>query len=145
MVNLNITRFPTFFGCNRTDKAGSKYPLVLYLPNTAWTQYTNYSYMQSAFTDHQFDLVMDNSFNAATYGNGTLDETWPACLACAAIKKSVLRVGLELPDVCNTCFRRHCWDGAVDDAPLTDAVENQFPILDPRLTFAEWNKTWLAK
>lgn len=145
MVNLNFTRFPTFFGCNRTSEPGSLYPLVLYLPNTAWTQYSNYSYMQSSFTDNQFDMVMNNSFNAATYGNGTIDETWPACLACAVIKKSVIRAGLELPEVCETCFERHCWNGDEDDSVVEEATKDQTPILDPGLSYADWNKTWTAK
>ena len=142
MVNLNLTRYPTFFGCNKTDEQGSRYPLVLYIPNTPWTQYTNYSYTVSAFTDNQFDLVMDNSFNMATYGNGTIDKTWPACLACAVIKKSVIREGMKLPDVCQTCFKRHCWDGSDDDAVVQELMKDQKPILDPGLSFADWNKTW---
>jgi lysophospholipase len=91
MVNLNLTRYPTFFGCNATSEQGSATPLVLYIPNAPWTQYTNYSYTQPSFTDKQFDMVMDNSFNVATFGNGTVDDKWPACLACAVIKKSLIR------------------------------------------------------
>ena len=145
MVNLNLTRYPTFFGCNESSEENSTVPLILYMPNAPWSQYSNYTYLQSSFSDNQFDLVMDNAFNIATYGNGTIDRDWPACLACAVIKKSVIREGLELPQICDRCFERHCWDGTVDDRVIAQSVRDQTPILDPSLTFAEWNQTWYSE
>jgi hypothetical protein len=40
MVNLQMNKYPTFFGCN----ASADVPLVLYIPNAPWTAYTNYTY-----------------------------------------------------------------------------------------------------
>lgn len=140
MVNLNITRNPTFFGCNYTEG-----PLVLYLPQAPWSGYVNYTYMQSAFSDTQFDLVMENQFNMATWGNGTVagGQTWPTCLACGVIKRSLTRVNMTLPDVCKQCFSQHCWSGIEDDAAVvSEVVQNYRPLLEPNLTYTEWNKTW---
>ena len=139
MQNLNLTSFPTFFGCNYT--AG---PLVLYLPNAPWTTYSNYSYTQPAFTDNQFDMMMGNQFNLATYGNGAFaeGEGWPACLACGVIKRSLTRVGMEMPDVCTKCFERFCWNGEEDEAVVSEAEKDHRPILDPGLSYSEWNQTW---
>ena len=39
LINLNITRLPTFFGCN-----DSAVPTVLYLPNSPFSGYSNFSY-----------------------------------------------------------------------------------------------------
>ena len=141
MQNLNLTTFPTFFGCNYT--AG---PLLLYLPNAPWSTYSNYSYMQSSFTDGQFDLMMENQFNMATYGNGSLTggdgEGWPACVACGVIKRSLGRVGMEVPDVCRRCFSRHCWSGDEDENVVSEVVRDHRPILEPGLSWEEWNQTW---
>jgi lysophospholipase len=139
MVNLNLTTFPIFFGCN--DTSG---PLILYLPNAPWSTFSNYSYMQSSFSDNQFDLMANNSFNLVTYGNGSFSdgEGWPACLAGGVIKRSLSRVGMALPDVCTKCFQRFCWNGEVDDAIVTDAEENHRPILNPNLSWSQWNQTW---
>jgi hypothetical protein len=43
MVNLQMSKYPTFFGCN----ASANVPLVLYIPNAPWTAYTNYTYTTS--------------------------------------------------------------------------------------------------
>lgn len=141
MQNLNLTTFPTFFGCNATSG-----PLVLYLPNYPWSTYSNYSFMQSSITDAQFDLMAENSFNLATYGNGSSrvegSEGWPACLACGVIKRSLSRVGMAVPDVCARCFQRHCWNGEEDESVVNEAAQGPVPILNPSLTYEEWNQTW---
>lgn len=143
MMNLNFTTLPTFFGCNYTSG-----PLVLYIPNAPWSAYTNYSYTQPSFTDDQLDMVMENQFNMATYGNasgnGTVEgaTNWPACLACAVIKRSLTRVGMALPEICETCFSQHCWNGQEDDAVVSQAVQDHKPLLNPGLTYEDWNQTW---
>lgn len=151
MQNLNLTLFPTFFGCNATSG-----PLVLYLPNAPWTMYSNYSYMQSSFTDKQLDMMLDNSLAMATYGNAkgnssasanatvNAGQGWSACLACGVIQRSVARVGMALPDVCTRCFAQHCWNGEEDNATVSQATEDHKPILNPGLTFAQWNQTWFS-
>lgn len=87
---------------------------------------------------------MNNSFNMITFGNGTIDEDWPACLACAVVKKSLIREGVDLPEVCSQCFERYCWDGSEDDAEVSADAFDLVPLLEPSLTYSEWNKTWTS-
>lgn len=137
MVTRNITRQPTFFGCD----AGEGAPLVLYLPNSPWSGYTNFSYMKTSFTENELDLTLENAFHLATYGNGIIDANWPACLACAAIKGSLGRVGLDLPRQCKECFERHCWDGEESTEKATVKDFDLSLRLDPSLSYQEWNDT----
>ncbi|KAG5754066.1 hypothetical protein H9Q72_002495 [Fusarium xylarioides] len=137
IVAQNLSFQPTFFGCN----ASSSTPLLLWLPNAPWTGYTNYSYTQTQFTPNQVDIALENAFQVATYGNGTVDENWPACLACAAIKGSLRRLDIELPRQCEECFERHCWNGTVNDREATAGDFDLRPRLDPELSFAKWNES----
>ncbi|KAM6508344.1 hypothetical protein FALCPG4_018217 [Fusarium falciforme] len=141
VVIQNLTKQPTFFGCNATRNT----PLVLYLPNAPWTGYSNYSYQQTEFTDEQVETALENAFKIATYGNGTVDENWPACLACATIKGSLEHLSIKLPSQCQKCFEKHCWDGKNSTTKVTAADFDLTPRLGPNLTYEEWNKTkWSA-
>ncbi|KAH7230505.1 acyl transferase/acyl hydrolase/lysophospholipase [Fusarium redolens] len=137
IVAQNLSFQPTFFGCN----ASSSTPLLLWLPNAPWTGYTNYSYTQTQFTSNQVDIALENAFQVATYGNGSVDENWPACLACAAIKGSLRRLDIEMPKQCEECFERHCWNGTTSDRKATEGDFNLTPRLDPELSFAKWNES----
>ncbi|KAF5973249.1 lysophospholipase [Fusarium coicis] len=137
IVAQNLSFQPTFFGCN----ASSPTPLLLWLPNAPWTGYTNYSYTQTQFTPNQVDIALENAFQVATYGNGSVDENWPACLACAAIKGSLRRLDIEMPKQCEECFERHCWNGTVSERKATAADFDLRPRLDPELSFAKWNES----
>ena len=137
MITKNFTSQPTFFGCNDTSNG----PLVLYLPNSPWTAYSNYSYQMSSFTDEQLNATIDNAFQLATYGNGSFDAEWSACLACAAITRSAERVCLDLPEQCTRCFSRHCWDGKESDAKVSEKDLDLKPKLNTTLTFQAWNST----
>lgn len=140
MITQNFTKQPTFFGCNYTDKT----PLVMYLPNSPWTSYSNFSFKQASFTDNQLDLTLENSFQLATYGNGTIDDKWPACLACAAIRGSMRRIGMNMPEQCDQCFKQHCWDGKESDQKVTEAEQDPRPRLDEELGYEEWyTGSWL--
>ena len=142
MVNLHLNRQPTFFGCNASDDT----PLVLYLPNAPWSSYANYSYMVTSFTDNQLDLALDNAFQVATYGNGTVDKNWPVCLACAAIKGALRRTDTDLPKQCTDCFNQHCWNGSTSDAEVSDANYDLPLRLYPNITYQTWNDTiWSAE
>lgn len=142
MITQNLTSQPTFFGCNATDGT----PLVLYLPNSPWSGYSNFSYMQSSFTDKQLNATVENAFQLATYGNGQYDEECPACLACATIKGSLERTGVDLPNQCTQCFARHCWNGTESNEDVTDADLDLRPRLDPTLTYKDWyDNVWEGK
>ncbi|CEF77500.1 unnamed protein product [Fusarium graminearum] len=137
IVAQNLSFQPTFFGCNASEDT----PLLLWLPNAPWTGYTNYSYTQSEFTSAQLDIAFENAFQVATYGNGSVDENWPACLACAAIKGSLRRVDINLPKQCDECFSKHCWNGTTSSRKATAADFDLKPRLDPGLTFEKWNSS----
>ncbi|KAK1699957.1 lysophosphoplipase A [Colletotrichum godetiae] len=140
LVTQNLTKQPTFFGCDAAKSPPT--PLVLYLPNSPWSGYSNFSFFKSSFTDNEFDLTVDNAFNLATYGNGTVDAAWPACLACATIRGSLIRAGIDLPDQCQECFRRHCWNGEVTTRTITADDLDPKLRLNSSLSFAEWNQTY---
>ncbi|KAJ6445661.1 LOW QUALITY PROTEIN: lysophospholipase plb1 [Purpureocillium lavendulum] len=166
MIANNFTSQPTLFGCHDDDgdgdgsgaAAAAAAPIVLYLPNSPWTGYSNFSYQTPAFTDAQLDATVSNAMQLATYGNGSVDGgsdvEWPACLACAAVSRSMRRAGVDLPAQCARCFARHCWDGREaqgDDAKGSGSREaadllDLKPRLNPSLTFQEWNTTvWQAQ
>ncbi|GKT79924.1 lysophosphoplipase A [Colletotrichum tofieldiae] len=140
LVTQNLTKQPTFFGCDAATSPPT--PLVLYLPNSPWSGYINFTFFKSSFTDNEFDLTADNAFNLATYGNGTVDPSWPACLACATIRGSLTRLGIELPEKCQECFRRHCWNGSVATRTVTPEDLNPSLRLNSSLSYAEWNQTY---
>ena len=137
MVLQNLTKQPTFFGCN--DSA--PIPLVLYLPNAPWSGYSNFSYTKPDFTDVQFQATVDNAFNVATYGNGTVDPEWPQCLACAVIRGAMARAGQQMPDQCSGCFQRHCWNGTTTSGQLTAANYDLVARLNQSLSYKDWNQT----
>ncbi|KAL6917412.1 hypothetical protein FSST1_008907 [Fusarium sambucinum] len=87
------------------------------------------------------DIAFDNAFQVATYGNGSVDENWPACLACAAIKGSLRRVDIGLPKQCDECFNKHCWNGTTSSRKATAADFDLKLRLDSGLTFEKWNES----
>ncbi|KAL0944476.1 lysophosphoplipase A [Colletotrichum truncatum] len=138
LVTQNMTKQPTFFGC----KDAAPTPLVLYLPNSPWSGYINFTYTKSSFTDNEFDLTADNAFQLATYGNGTVDAAWPACLACATIRGSLLRLGLQLPQQCQQCFEKHCWNGVTATRAVTPDDFNPSLRLNSSFSYREWDETY---
>ena len=121
-VNEGFNSRPTFFGCNASNftlSAGQAVPpLVVYVPNAPYTDLSNVSTFDPAYSDTQRDDMIRNGYNAATQGNATLDAAWPACVACAVLSRSFDRTGTAVPSVCQDCFQRYCWDGTLN---TTDA------------------------
>jgi len=113
-VNLGLNRRPTFFGCDANQQNGSAPPLVVYLPNTPYSYYSNTSTFQLSTNDSQRNSIIQNGYNVATRGNGTIDSQWPACVGCAIMSRSWNRTGTTVPDVCAQCFDRYCWNGTVN-------------------------------
>ena len=140
LVNSNATSRPTFFGCDAPDNT----PLVLYLPNYPWSAYTNFTFRKASFTDVQLNVTLENAFNVATYGNGQAPDgegdDWASCLACAVIKKSLARAGVNDPKACAQCWDKYCWNGKTDDAPV-DVGQGPRLVLNSTLGFVEWNET----
>jgi lysophospholipase len=115
-MNLGLNRKPTFFGCD-TSKFNSTNtpPLVVYMPNAPYVFQSNQSTFKMSYEDDERDAVVLNAYNMATQGNGTLDSQWPTCVGCAILSRSLERTSTPLPEVCQQCFTKYCWNGTVDD------------------------------
>ncbi|KAI0452820.1 lysophospholipase [Xylaria acuta] len=118
-INLKLNQKPTFFGCNTSEfTSGSIPPLIVYVPLTPYTAYSNASTFDPSYTDEERNAFIENGFNAATMGNGTVDGKWPACAACAVLSRSLERTGTTIPETCRSCFQRYCWNGTTDSTPV---------------------------
>jgi lysophospholipase len=141
-INKNFTTHPVFFGCN-TELTTTKPPaslIIAYFANAPSSAYTNYSAFQSATSLEQMQEILVNSFKIVTQGNGTLgDPKWSTCLGCAAIDRSLIKIGMHRTMQCEECFSRYCWDGTMDNREA--GVVDLALVLDPSLGFIEWNKT----
>ncbi|KAI0698289.1 FabD/lysophospholipase-like protein [Cytidiella melzeri] len=139
MLNLNHTLFPTFYGCFEKNV-----PLVLYAADAPYTEYSNLTAITTTDpTPEQRVRLWNNTL--ALYSqpiklNASLTSDFPTCIACGSILRSLQRLNMTIPDVCNTCFQEHCWDGTVDNSQpgfLAPAL-----LYDPQMTFKEWNASF---
>ncbi|KAI1418836.1 lysophospholipase catalytic domain-containing protein [Xylaria sp. FL1777] len=132
-INLKLNQKPTFFGCNTSEfTSGSDRdvtipPLIVYVPLTPYTAYSNASTFDPTYTAEERNAFIENGFNVATMGNGTVDAQWPACAACAVLSRSLERTGTAIPATCSSCFQRYCWNGTTDSTPVSSY--NPEPIL----------------
>lgn len=113
-VNLGLNTHPTFFGCNSSNIT-SMTPLVVYLPNSPYTFQSNISTFTPSYTTVEIEGFIENGYEVATMGNATVDKTWPTCVGCAILQRSMERTGTIVPDACKQCFKRFCWDGTVNN------------------------------
>lgn len=141
-IARNYTTSPVFFGCeaNLTTTNDTRSPIIAYFANAPYSAYSNMSYTQANTSYAQLDEIWANSFNEITQGNSTLDAEWPVCLGCAAIERSLARVGMERTKQCQQCFNKYCWDGVSEPDQSTEVVDPSL-VLDPSLGFLEWVKT----
>ena len=114
-VNLGLNTRPTFFGCNSSNTTHMT-PLIVYLPNYPYSYQSNVSTFDPSYNLSQRDSILLNGYNVATLGNATKDAQWPACVGCAILSRSFERTKTAVPDVCNQCFSRYCWNGTVNSA-----------------------------
>lgn len=112
-VNLGLNNRPTFFGCNTTNLTAPA-PLIIYVPNAPYSYNTNVSTFQPTTNNTERNAIINNGYNVATMGNGTIDSSWATCVGCAVLARSLERTGTEAPDVCRRCFERFCWDGRIN-------------------------------
>lgn len=123
-INERLNQRPTWFGCNADNFTDSKHdsvpPLIFYIPNAPYTTHSNVSTFDPAYPTEQRDAIIRNGFNAATQGNGTVDNEWPVCVACAVLSRSWWKAGQSAPDACSKCFQRYCWNGTVDEVHVQD-------------------------
>ncbi|KAM0802676.1 lysophospholipase Plb3 [Usnea florida] len=112
-VNLGLNTRPTFFGCNSSNTS-SPTPLVVYIPNAPYSYQSNISTFDLSYNTSQRNLMVENGYNVATMGNGTANSTWPTCVGCAILQRSLERTQTAIPEVCTECFKDFCWDGTVN-------------------------------
>jgi lysophospholipase len=111
-VNLGLNNRPTFFGCNASNMTGHS-PLIVYLPNTPYVYQSNTSTYQLQYNNTERNAIIQNGYDMATMGNGTVDKDWPTCVACAVLSRSFDRTGEKVPDACSQCFTKYCWNGTL--------------------------------
>lgn len=121
-INLGLNKRPSFFGCDAKNFSDSEHPppLIVYVPNSPYTYFSNVSTFDPSYEIEERDGIILNGFNGATQGNGTIDENWPTCVACAALERSFHRTGADVPKACKDCFDKYCWDGTIDDSDPGD-------------------------
>lgn len=112
-INLGLNNRPTLFGCNSSNTS-SITPIVVYIPNSPYVYQSNFSTFTFSYETPQRDGIILNGYDVATMGNATIDETWPTCVGCAILQRSMERTGTALPDACTSCFKKFCWDGTVN-------------------------------
>jgi lysophospholipase len=134
-VNLGLNTRPVFFGCGNSS-AGA---LVVYIPNTPYTFFSNVSTFDLSYNDSDRNSIINNGYNVATMGNGTLDSNWTTCVGCAMLARSLQRTGTAVPTVCVDCFSKYCWNGTTNSTvPAT--FEPQKVIESS----AAWKPGWLS-
>ena len=112
-VNLGLNTHPTFFGCNSGNVTGPS-PLIVYIPNSPYVFYSNVSTFDPSYNNSERNAIVENGYYVATMANGTTDAQWGMCVGCAMLSRSLERTATTVPDVCNQCFKKYCWDGTVN-------------------------------
>lgn len=112
-INKGLNTHPTFFGCNSSNTS-SPTPLIVYLPNYPYVTYSNISTLTLSINNTERDAIIQNAYDMVTMANGTRDADWPACVGCAMLSRSFERTNTTVPEICNTCFDRYCWDGTTN-------------------------------
>lgn len=112
-VNLGLNTRPTFFGCNSSNTS-SPTPLVVYIPNSPYIYQSNITTFDPSYNTSQRNLIVENGYNVATMGNATVNSTWPVCVGCAILQRSMERTRTAVPQVCMQCFADFCWDGTIN-------------------------------
>ncbi|KAK6540265.1 Lysophospholipase 1 [Orbilia ellipsospora] len=133
-VNLGLNTRPTFFGCDAANFTGTIPPLVVYIPNYPYVFNSNVSTYTFSYNISDRDAIIENGYLVATRGNSTLDSQWPQCVGCAIMSRTWARAKATVPDVCNQCFTRYCWNG-------TRASQTPAEPYDPTSVFTQLNAT----
>ncbi|VVT54599.1 uncharacterized protein SAPINGB_P004156 [Magnusiomyces paraingens] len=131
-INDQLTRKPTFFGCyasnfttlrSQTNSSSSIIPpVIVYTSNAYYTYLSNTSTFKMKYSDDEKNSIIENNYAVATYGNGTIDSEFTACIGCAIIQREVERRGIEQTEQCKRCFNKYCWDGATNSSKPSAAT-----------------------
>ena len=112
-VNLGLNTRPTFFGCNSSNTSTIT-PLVVYIPNYPYSYHSNISTFDPSYNTTERNAIVLNGYDAATMGNASSDAMWPACVGCAILSRSLERTNTPVPQACEQCFQKFCWDGSLN-------------------------------
>jgi lysophospholipase len=130
-VALGLNNRPTFFGCNSSNVTSGDNipPLIVYLPNSPYSFESNTStFGKLDYTLEERNAMIQNGYDVATQANSTREgaSTWPTCVACAILSRSLERNGETVPEACQQCFTDYCWNGtlATSSAPYFPQLLN---------------------
>ncbi|KAH8746162.1 lysophospholipase catalytic domain-containing protein [Hyaloscypha sp. PMI_1271] len=112
-INLGLNNRPSFFGCDAGNLTGEA-PLLVYVPNAPYVIQSNFSTFKPDYNNTERNLMIQNGYDVATMGNGTVDREWLTCVGCAVLSRSFTNTGTEVPAACIACFDRYCWNGTVN-------------------------------
>jgi hypothetical protein len=83
---------------------------VLYAADFPYTAYTNLSFIVTSVTNSQVTDLSSNGLALFSQDSNRLADGWTQCIACAAVDRSLSRVGWSRPEACEKCFKKYCWD-----------------------------------
>ncbi|CAN8101408.1 unnamed protein product [Discula destructiva] len=123
-INLGLNNRPTFFGCDASNftlaEGQSPPPLIVYMPNSPYMTFSNVTTFTPSYnTSQRNDIIMNGRNNAIQSNESSESSEWPACVACAALSRSLARTGTAVPSGCSACFERYCWNGTLDQAEVS--------------------------
>ncbi|KAF1956910.1 hypothetical protein CC80DRAFT_412145 [Byssothecium circinans] len=117
LVNLGFNNRPAFFGCNAQNLTGKgSSPIIVYLPNAPYVYQSNTStFAKLAYSNQERNAMIQNGYNVATMANSSLPgfEDWSTCVGCAVISRSLARNNESVPQACQQCFTKYCWNGTL--------------------------------
>ena len=93
-ITHDYTIMASFFGCDAelTSTRETRAPIVAWFGNGPYSSYTNTPSFQTTTTISRAYDIWNNTFNQITQGAGSLDPGCSACLACAAIYRSLAKL-----------------------------------------------------
>lgn len=116
-VNQGLNARPSFFGCDGTN-VSEPHPLIVYIPNYPYLYLSNITTFTLSMNNSERNAIIQNGWAVATQLNATRDEEWPVCVGCAMLQRSFARTDTEVPEACQQCFDRYCWNGTLsEEAP----------------------------
>jgi lysophospholipase len=115
-INLGLNARPTFFGCNSKNNSAPT-PIIVYIPNAPYSYMSNLSTTTTEFNNSVRNSIIQNGYEVATIGNGTVEQEWSMCVGCVILQRSFERTNTAIPQQCTKCFRKHCWNGTIDSTP----------------------------
>lgn len=136
-LNKNYTSRPTFFGCNEPNV-----PLLLYVADYPYTQYTNISFQASGLSNSQIRLIQGNAFAAITQNSNQLRSNWSSCLACGAVYRSLQRMNMSIPATCQQCMTDYCWQGEEDNSQ--PSFLSPPLLLNQSVSWSQWNASFFG-